>query len=95
MSADVEQLRLLAAGRALKLVRIRARMAGERDHGRNPLEEARTGHRVMGIGNLGVTASLTGKERFLHGNEEALCDVSLKSAKKRRPSLPPAGMGRA
>ena len=95
MSANPERLRALAASRGLKLVKGRGRSVGERDYGKYGLEDASTGHKVMGFGNRGVTASLAEVERYLNGNEDALWEASLRSAKKRKPPLPPAWMGKA
>jgi hypothetical protein len=90
MSTNPERLREIAASRGLRLVKGQGRSVGERDHGKYGLEDARTGHQVMGFGNRGVTASLAEVERFLGGNEEALWEASLKAGKTRKRPLSPS-----
>jgi len=87
VSEDVEKLRRLASSRGLNLVKGRGRTVGKRDYGKYGLQDARTGHKVMGFGNRGVTASLAEIERHLNGNEDALREASLKAGKARKRPL--------
>jgi hypothetical protein len=84
---DPVELRALAAGRGLTLVKGSGRVVGKQDHGRYGLEDARTGHKVMGFGNRGVTATLDEVERYLRGGED--WGASLRAGKKRKRPLSP------
>ena len=87
MSDDVETLRAARRQSRPELVKGRVRTVGKRDYGKYGLKDARTGHKVMGFGNRGVTASLAEIERFLNGDEDALWEASLKAGKARKRAL--------
>jgi len=81
--SDANQVRALAAQAGYRLVKGQGRVVGAHDYGRYGLENARTGHKVFGFGNRGVTASLGEVERYLKGGDAAVFEASLRAAKKR------------
>jgi hypothetical protein len=80
--SDVERLRELAARRGYRLVKGRGRVVGKRDHGKYGLEDARTGHKVMGFGNRGVSASLAEVEHYLEGRGSEYGNAGLKARRQ-------------
>ena len=84
MSGDVAMLRELAASSGYRLVKGGGRVVGKRDYGRYGLEDSKTGHKVFGFGNRGVTASLQEIDRFLKGGDEQVFAASLKASKRRK-----------
>lgn len=86
MSASPSSLRELAAGSGYRLVKGKGRVVGKQDHGRYGLEDAKTGHKIFGFGNRGVTASLQEVERFLKGGDGQVFAASLKDSKQRKRS---------
>ena len=87
---DPAKLRELAASRGLTLVKGKGRLVGKHDYGKYGLQNARTGHKVMGFGNRGVTATLDEVESFLCGGED--WEASLKAGETRKQSLAPRWM---
>ena len=87
---DPVKLRELAASRGLTLVKGQGRVVGKHDYGKYGLQSARTGRKVMGFGNRGVTATLDEVENFLCGGED--WEASLKAGKTRKQSLAPRWM---
>jgi hypothetical protein len=81
---DQNKLRDLAAGAGYRLVKGKGRIVGKHDYGRYGLEDARTGHKVFGFGNRGVTARLEDISHFLSGGEARVFEKSLKASKKRK-----------
>ncbi len=77
--SDVERLRELAARRGYRLVKGQGRVVGKRDHGNYGIEAARTGHKVMGFGNRGVTASLAEVEHYLEGGDSEYRNADVKA----------------
>ena len=83
---DPNRLRELAARSGYRLVKGKGRVVGRHDYGRYGLEDARTGHKVFGFGNRGVTARLEEVEHFLNGGETRVFEASLRAAKSRKRS---------
>lgn len=81
--SDPQAVRALAAGAGYRLVKGKGKVVGAHDWGRWGLENAKTGHKVFGFGNRGVTASLAEIERFLKGGDAAIFEASLRASKKR------------
>jgi hypothetical protein len=79
----------LAAGAGYRLVRGKGRVVGKHDWGRFGVEDARTGHKVFGWGNRGVTARLEEVERFLMGGDAKIFEASLRASKPRRRAARP------
>ena len=81
---DPNKLRERASARGYRLVKGKGRVVGMHDWGRFGLVDARTGHKVFGFGNRGVTASLEEIDRFLAGGDTVVFEQSLREAKRRR-----------
>lgn len=87
--SDADTLRELAENRGCKLVKSRVRTPGRGDYGHFGLKDAKTGRKLIGFGEKGLTASAEEIEAFLRGNAAAVWKSSVGKARKARPKATP------